>query len=134
MKTKKSFHLPDPGDNLLAIVTALHKDQPIETTSEDFSEVNYNEVAYTKTGLWMEQIEKIVGKETMHHIMQQYYKEYSFKHPQPEDFKRVAEEVSSKNLSIIFNKLYQTGFVDSSNLRKQTKLKFILPEFDNKFN
>src|SRR5207249_4648627 len=33
---EKSFHLPDPADNLLAIVTALHKDQPIETTSDNF--------------------------------------------------------------------------------------------------
>ncbi len=131
---KKSFHLPDPADNLLAIVTALHKDQAIETTSKDFNAVNYSEVAYTKTGLWMEQLENTAGKETMHRIMQQYYKEYAFKHPQPKDFKRVAEEISGKDLSNVFNKLYSTGFIDSSDLKKQTKLKFILPEFDNKYN
>ena len=132
--TTKKFHLPHPDENLLAVVTALHKDQPIETTSEKFNSVNYNEVAYTKTGFWMEQLEKTVGAETMHTIMRQYYKQYAFRHPQPEDFKRVAEEVSGKNLSTIFNKLYETGFVDSSNLRKQTKLKFIFPKFDNKYN
>jgi hypothetical protein len=131
---KKSFHLPDVSENFLAIVTSLHKDQPIETTSENFNEVNYSEVAYTKTSLWMEQLEKIVGNETMHRIMQQYYKEYSFKHPQPEDFKKVAEEVSKKDLSAIFNKLYQRGFTDSSDLKKRAKLKLILPEFDNKYN
>ncbi len=131
---EKSFHIPDPGENLLATVTVLHKDQPIETTSEDFNEVNYGEIAYTKTGLWMEQLEYAVGKERIHRIMQHYYKEYAFKHPQPEDFKRVAEEVSGKDLSGLFGKLHQTGFVDSSNVKKKTKLKFIFPQFDNKYN
>lgn len=130
----KKFHLPNPNENLLDIVTCLHKDQPIETTSEAFNEVNYNEVVYTKTSYWMEQLEKKVGIETMRRIMQQYYKQYAFKHPQPHDFKRVAEEVSGRDLSNIFNKLHETGFIDSSHLKKQTKLKFIFPEFDNKYN
>lgn len=130
----KKIHLPDPTENLLDIFTSLHKDQPIETTSEAFSEVNYNEVAYTKTGLWMKQLEQTVGKETMHRILQEYYKRFAFKHPQPEAFKKVAEEVSGQNLSTVFNKLFETGYVDSSNLQKQTKLKFVLPEFDNEFN
>src|SRR6185312_7363050 len=32
------------------------KDQPIETTAEDFSETNYGAIAYYKTGLWMKKL------------------------------------------------------------------------------
>jgi hypothetical protein len=133
-KEKKLIHIPEPSDNLLDILVSLHKDQPIETTSSAFNDANYAEMVYTKTGLWMEYLEKIVGKETMLKIMHEYFKEYAFKHPQPNDFKKVAEDVSGKDLSSVFNKLNETGFIDSSNLKKQTKLKLFLPEFDDKYN
>lgn len=118
----------------LANLIALKKDQAIETTSEDFSSANYGAVVYEKTADWMDALEQKIGAVTMHKIMQQYFKEYGFKHPQPADFKKVAEEVGAKDLSVNFNKLYQTGFLDSSKLHKPTKFKFILPGFDNKYN
>jgi hypothetical protein len=132
---KNNFNqLSELSNNILSILTSLHKDQPIETTSIDLSEANYGEVVYTKTGLWMEYFEKVVGKDTMLRIMHEYYKDYAFKHPQPNDLKKVSEEVSGRDLSFVFNKLSETGFVDSSNLKKQTKVKFLLPGFDNKYN
>jgi hypothetical protein len=131
---KKSLNIAKPSDNFLDILISLHKDQSIETTSAAFNDANYGEMVYTKTGLWMEYLEKVTGEETMLNIMHEYFKEYAFKHPQPEDFKKAAEEVSGKDLSLVFNKLYETGFVDSSDLKKQTKLKFIFPGFDNKYN
>lgn len=131
---KKSFHIPQPADSLLDILISLRKDQPIETTSAKFNDVNYGEMVYTKTGVWMGYLEKVVGEETMLSIMHEYFKKYAFRHPQPEDFKKVAEEVSKKDLSLVFNKLYETGFVDSASLKKQAKIKFLLPGFDNKYN
>jgi hypothetical protein len=131
---EKSLQLPHPSANLLDIMVSLRKDQPIETTSEEFNDVNYGEVVYTKTGLWMEYLEKILGQETMLRILHTYFQEYAFKHPQPEDFKKVAEAVSNKDLSSAFKKLNETGFVDSSNSKKQTRVKFLMPAFDNKYN
>ena len=116
---KKLFHIPEPSDNFLDVLISLHKDQPIETTSAAFNDVNYGEMVYTKTSLWMEYLEKVVGQKTMLKIMHKYYNDYAFKHPQPKDFKKVAEEVSGKDISLVFNKLYETGFVDSSDLKNK---------------
>ena len=119
---------------LLNATMALKKDQPIDTTSIAYSSFNYGAVVYEKTADWMQYLESTVGKDTMLKIMHAYYAKFAFKHPQPEDLRKTAEEISSRELSYVFNKLYTTGMADSSNLKKTTKLKFILPGFDEKHN
>src|SRR5258708_23080983 len=50
--------IPDDETNwVYRILMSIKKDQPIETTSENFNEVNYNLIAYYKTGLWMKTLE-----------------------------------------------------------------------------
>ena len=94
---------------LLQSVTAVKKDQPIETPSEKFNELNYNLVAYTKTGDWMKLLETELGQANFDKLMQQYYIRWQFKHPYPEDFKSVAEEISGKNMDHIFSLLHTKG-------------------------
>ena len=88
---------------------ANKKDQPIETKSEDFSEVNYGLTAYYKTGLWMEKLEEHLGKSLFDSCLQEYYNRWKFKHPYPEDFKKVVEDVSHKNADTIFSLLNKKG-------------------------
>ncbi|MEP7165851.1 MAG: M1 family metallopeptidase [Ferruginibacter sp.] len=94
---------------LLQTVTAIKKDQPIETPSEKFNLINYNLVAYTKTGEWMKLLETELGLATFDNLMHEYYNRWQFKHPYPEDFKSLAEEVSGKNLDHIFGLLNTKG-------------------------
>ncbi|HRH47443.1 MAG TPA: M1 family metallopeptidase [Panacibacter sp.] len=122
------------GGSLLNNMITLKKDQPIETTSENFSYINSGEIMYDKTGDWMKQLEQTVGAATMLQIMHEYYKSYAFKHPKPDDLKKVAEQVTGKDLSASFNKLHQTGWLDSSNLQKPIKFRLILPGTDSKYN
>ena len=69
---------------------ALRKtDQPIETPSEKFSESNYGLVAYHKTAEWMQYLENKMGKDVFRQMMQQYYAQWKFRHPQPEDIKAI---------------------------------------------
>ena len=67
-------------------------DQPIETASEKFSESIMGLIAYYKTCEWMRYLESQLGTETFNKAMQEYYRHWQFKHPQPEDFKKVMEE------------------------------------------
>lgn len=99
----------DPAVTALGVITAIKKDQPIETVSEDFSAVNYNLVAYTKTGEWMKLLEKELGRELFDSCMRQYYSLWKFKHPYPADFKAIAEQTSGKKLDSLFALLYQQG-------------------------
>ncbi len=100
---------------------ATRKDQPIETKSEDFSEVNYGEIAYYKTGLWMKELEKFIGKDLFDSCLHQYYNQWKFKHPQPADFKRVVWETSKKNVDSIFALLHKKGRLDARE-KKQFKV------------
>ncbi|MEP7251712.1 MAG: M1 family metallopeptidase, partial [Ginsengibacter sp.] len=99
-------------------IAALKKDQPIETASEDFSEINYNEIAYYKTGKWMKELENYVGQPLFDSCLHAYYHKWKFKHPYPEDFKKVIKEVSgknskeSKNVDSIFSLLTQKGLME----------------------
>lgn len=117
---------------LLNNLIALHKDQPIDLTSEAYSFNNYGAIVYEKTADWLEQLEKEIGVDAMHRVMQLYFKNYGFKHPQPADLKQVAETVTGKDLSYQFNKIYQTGWLDSSTIKKTTQLKVLIPGLDNK--
>lgn len=88
---------------------ATKTDQPIETSSEKFSEMNYGLVAYYKTAEWMQYLESELGTEVFDKAMQEYYSRWQFKHPQPEDFKKVMEESSGKDLDSVFSYLAKIG-------------------------
>lgn len=99
-------------------------DQSIELPSEKFSETNYNLVAYYKTAEWMRYLESQLGTEVFNKAMQEYFRRWQFKHPQPEDFKRAMEESSGKNLDSVFSYLHKTGTLPNQQ-RSGTKTVFL---------
>ena len=111
----------NPEDNLLATTEKIKKDQPISTSSEKFTSLNYDLVAYEKTGLWLQQLEKEIGRETFDKLMQAYYDRWKFKHPYPEDFRALAEEISGRDLSAFFKKADTKGSIYPPK-KKQLKL------------
>ena len=111
----------DIQHTLLQTVTGVKKDQPIETTSEKFTAFNYNMIAYIKAGDWMKLLETQLGKEIFDRTMQEYYKRWQFKHPYPEDFKKVVEEVSGKNVDAIFALLNKKGELKRSPSKKDIR-------------
>ncbi len=95
----------------LQTVIANRKDQPIEIPSEVFSEKNYNAIVYYKTSQWVAWLRKYLGEATFNKAMQAYYQQWQFKHPQPEDLKKVFEDVSGRNLDSAFSLLKQKGYL-----------------------
>jgi Peptidase family M1 domain len=107
---------------ILQTITNVKRDQPIETISEKFNELNYGMIAYTKTGQWMQLLENELGKDVFDSCMKEYYRRWSFKHPYPEDFKKVVEEVSGKNLDATFSLLNKKGAVTKTAVKKDFRL------------
>ncbi|MEO7984853.1 MAG: M1 family metallopeptidase, partial [Bacteroidota bacterium] len=99
-------------------------DQPIELSSEKYSETNYNLVAYYKTAEWLRYIESELGTAAFNKAMQGYYRQWQFKHPQPEDFKKAMEESSGKDLDSAFSLLNKTGILPNQQ-RTGTKTVFV---------
>ena len=93
--TELKYGKQSKEEEILFQTKALRKtDQPIETPSEQFSESNYGLVAYHKTSEWMRFLEDKLGEENFRKIMQDYFEQWKFKHPQPQDFKALVSKNS----------------------------------------
>ncbi|MCW3120497.1 MAG: family metallopeptidase [Chitinophagaceae bacterium] len=108
---EKYKEAPSSTKILLETKAATKTDQPIETSSENFSEVNYALVAYFKTSEWVHWLETTTGKDNFQKAMQDYYTEWQFKHPQPVDFKNAIEKSTGQNLDSVFSYLSKTGLL-----------------------
>ena len=74
-------------------------DEPMSTHANWFStNLAYNTNAYYKGAVFLRQLGYIVGEENIDKILLEYYKQWRFKHPNPNDFIRVAEKVSNIQL------------------------------------
>ena len=68
----------------------------------------YGASAYSKGSVFLSQLGYIIGKENLDKTLKRYYEEFKFKHPTPNDFKRVAEKVSDLELEWYLNEWTRT--------------------------
>ena len=74
-------------------------DEPMSTHSNWYStNLAYNTNSYYKGAVFLRQLGYIVGEENIDKILLEYYRQWRFKHPNPNDFIRVAEKVSNMQL------------------------------------
>jgi hypothetical protein len=119
---KPGFGLPGEK-KLFAHVTDAHRfqseaiyrlnarrnlDQPIELGSEFYTQINYGGIVYSKTALVFDHLLAYLGEEVFDRCMHAYYEEWKFKHPQPEDVRKVFERESGKELGWVFDGLIET--------------------------
>jgi hypothetical protein len=112
-----SAQVPGTFPKLLFRKLALEKtDQAISTHSQRFSAMNYELVAYDKTAEWMRLLESAIGKDTFQMAMQEYYRRWQFKHPQPRNLQETVEQISQRKLDSLFMLLDQKGLLRSQQL------------------
>ena len=68
----------------------------------------YGASAYSKGSVFLSQLGYIIGKENLDKTLKRYYEEFKFRHPTPNDFKRVAEKVSDLELEWYLNEWTRT--------------------------
>ena len=74
-------------------------EEPLTTHADHYNtNYAYSVASYSKGEMFLEQLGYIVGAETRDKILLEYYKLWHFKHPNAEDFIRVAEQVSGLQL------------------------------------
>ena len=85
-------------------------EQP-QTTHSDRYDYNFAYVAsaYSKGSVFLSQLGYIIGKGNLKNTLKRYYKEFKFKHPSPNDFKRIAEKVSDVELEWYLNDWTRTN-------------------------
>ncbi len=119
---------------ILETMSHLHKDQPISTPSDYFTEANYGLIAYTKTSMWLQQLKEQLGTPLFDSCMKEYYSQWKFKHPYPEDFRASIETTSQTSLKNQFAKLDSTGSLHPEE-KKKIKPAFLFNEKEtSKYN
>ena len=83
---------------------ALTIEQPLTIHSDRYDyNFTYGTSSYSKGAVFLSQLGYIIGNENLSKTIKRYYNEFKFKHPTPNDFKRVAEIVSDLELEWYLN-------------------------------
>ncbi|HYF31192.1 MAG TPA: M1 family metallopeptidase [Chitinophagaceae bacterium] len=94
-------------------ISRIPMQKPIETHSAAFKDKDeYGMTVYIKTAVWMFIMELNVGKEKLDKAMQDYFNEWKFKHPYPEDLKASLEKSLGINLTPLFDSLKKEGSLE----------------------
>lgn len=84
-------------------------EEPLTTHADRFNtNIAFGLASYTKGSMFLNQLNYIIGEENLKQTLKQYYNDFKFKHPTPNDFKRVAEKVSNIHLDWYLNEWTQT--------------------------
>ncbi len=74
-------------------------EEPLTTHADHYqSNFSYGNSVYSKGAVFLHQLSYIIGKEALDKTMFQYFRDWQFRHPTPDDFIRVAEKVSGQEL------------------------------------
>lgn len=90
------------------VAAYMASDQPLNVHAEDFTTFSYGAVPYMKAPVAFYLLEGYVGREEFDKIMQSFYEEWKFKHPQPEDLENHFRENCSKNVDWFFDDVIKT--------------------------
>ncbi len=86
-------------------------EQPQMTNANRYAyNAAYETTAYSKGAVFLAQLGYIIGQDKLAETLLEYYKAFQFKHPTPNDFRRVAERVSGLQL-----KWYLTDWTQTTN-------------------
>lgn len=83
---------------------------------------SYGANVYAKAALMMLTLERWLGEDVMARVMKTYYERWKFRHPTTDDFIRVAEDVSGKDLGWFFDQV----------LRSPDKLDYAVSELSSR--
>lgn len=97
-------------------------DQPLVMGSKDFTQMNYGAMVYSKTGIGFHYLKAYLGEELFDNCMNEYFNQWKFKHPNPDDIKIVFETVCGENLDWFFEDYIKTTKKTDYSLKKISKI------------
>src|SRR5260370_24407129 len=68
-------------------------------------------ITYSKTALWLNTMERWLGWPVLRRIMATHFARWSFRHPRPNDFFSIVNEVSGRDLNWYFDQVYRSSNV-----------------------
>ncbi len=84
-------------------------EEPLTTHADRFNtNTAFGIGSYTKGSMFLTQLNYIIGEENTAKTIKQFYNDFKFKHPTPNDIKRTAEKVSGLQLDWYLNEWIET--------------------------
>ncbi len=68
-------------------------------------------LSYAKTALWLNTLERHLGWSTMQRVMSTFFNRWKFRHPKPQDFFAVVNEVTGRDMTWFFDQVYRSSNV-----------------------
>lgn len=98
LKKGEDFPLSRAYQGYIALANS-EAQQPLSSQADrwKFNQA-YGISAYSKGALFLSQLDYLIGGDLLAKTLKRYFDEWKFKHPTPNDFKRVAEKVSGAEL------------------------------------
>ncbi len=90
------------------VLTRNNLEQPINLPAVKYNNINYGIILYNKATIAFNYLRAYLGDSLFDATMQEYYHQWTFKHPQPEDLQTVFEWKTGKNLDWFFIDLIGT--------------------------
>ncbi|MDR3652598.1 MAG: M1 family metallopeptidase [Paludibacter sp.] len=90
------------------ILARQNLDQPVNLTSTDYDATSYTLIPYNKAAISFNYLRAYLGDSAYDAIMHDYYRQWKFKHPQPDDLRHVFEADTHKDLHWFFDDLIGT--------------------------
>lgn len=115
-------------------MASAKKDQPAGLSSPRYSYLNYGLSVYYKTAAWMKLLESKTGKEQFDAMMKEYYEQWKFKHPYPEDLENIVKQYTNTATDSIFNLLTAKGSIVPESKRKYRLVFLGRPDAEKQYN
>jgi len=95
---------------IYSALSSIPMEKAIDLPAADYKDKDeYAIVIYLKTAIWMYLLELLEGRDKLDKGIKDYFTEWKFKHPYPEDFQKTLEKSMGKKLDPYFALLKQTG-------------------------
>ncbi len=83
-------------------------EQPLNLPATEYTELNYIVMLYNKAPNAFNYLRAYLGDSVFDAAMQEYYRQWKFRHPQPEDLRKIIETQTGKDLTWFFTDLLST--------------------------
>ena len=110
LKENKDFPLQGSYNGYIRLATSGGEQNQNTNANRYHFNYAYESTAYNKGAVFLGQLGYIIGNENLYKTLQAYYNEYKFKHPIPNDIRRIAERVSGIQL-----RWYLTDWTQTTN-------------------
>ena len=88
---------------------SILKRDPMSTPSWEYGPDGYRHNSYNKPAMMLRTLENYLGWETFQKVMSTYYERWKFRHPKPDDFFAVVNEISGQDMGWYFEETYNSS-------------------------